>query len=685
MATRKKASKAAEEALGSGLQSVRPAHAIQSVAGTRLKKFIEKYIVVPEGMLAGQSMKLLPEQEGFIRDVYDNVDESGSRITRRGIFSIARKNGKGLALDTPIVLQDGSVTTMGELKVGDHVLGRDKKPTRVVFKSEVHNLPCYELLFGSGETVIADCDHQWLIGGSVINTVQLMEKHRSSGEFLKLPCHEGEPPMELIGISQVESVPTQCIQVEAVDSLYRIGVYAEIVTHNTGLTSGILGGHLIGPEAIQNSQIKSAARSRDQAALVFNYLAKSLRMRNDLEGLVQITDSGKKIVGLARNVEYKAISADATTAHGLSPALAIHDELGQVVGPVDALYDAIETAGGAYESPLSLIISTQAASDTDLMSIIIDDALRNPTPENIVHLYAAAKNADIWDPRVWKEVNFALGTFRSEKEFKEAADRAKRMPSFEAAFRNLYLNQRVSLLQLLVSPTVWAANGGDIDDSLFTSGEPVYMAADLSKTTDLTAVVLACRHPETQRVHLKCFVYTPLDTLEERAKVDRAPYKLWVEQGHLIALPGKVLNYDMIVQHLKMHLDGVKVTRFLFDRWRMDSFKKACIDGGFLGDMPEDAWTPIGQGYRDMTICIEAMETLLLQEELCHGNNPVLTMGSANAIVVSDPAGNRKLEKSKSSARIDPFVAAVMAVRGFSSLPLDGGQTQITESSMFFV
>jgi hypothetical protein len=71
---------------------------------------------------------------------------------------------------------------------------------------------------------------------------------------------------------------------------------------------------------------------------------------------------------------YRALSADATTAYGLSPVLAIHDELGQVVGPRSELYDAIETAMSAHAEPLSIVISTQAPSDADLLSTPIRDA-----------------------------------------------------------------------------------------------------------------------------------------------------------------------------------------------------------------------------------------------------------------------------------------------------------------------
>jgi phage terminase large subunit-like protein len=453
----------------------------------------------------------------------------------------------------------------------------------------------------------------------------------------------------------------------------------------TGFIAPILSAHIIGPEAKQNSMLYSAARSRDQAALVFNYLAKSLRMRNDLEGLVQITDSSKKVRGLAMNTEYRALSADATTSFGVNPALVVHDELGQVVGPVDALFDALETAGGAQLEPLSLIISTQAAGDADLLSTLIDDFIRNPTPENVVCLYATAKEADIFNPANWYASNFALGKFRKMKEIADASKKASRLPAFEATFRNLYLNQRVSLLQLLVAPSTWASCDEEVDDALFTSGVEVHVGADLSQSRDLTAVVLAAQDPGTKIVHLKSFVFTPAEGLRIRSQQDRAPYELWVKRGELIALPGKNINYDMVCDYMADKCKGMNLRSVQFDRWRIDMFKTSALKSKFAID-PKVTWAPVGQGFKDMSPRIEKFEEILLDGMLAHGSVPTLNMAAANAVVVLDPAKNKKMEKAKSSARIDPLVAAVMAVYGVLGPPSEeGGPPPVTEKSFFFV
>ncbi|MGT2093053.1 terminase large subunit, partial [Enterobacter hormaechei subsp. xiangfangensis] len=184
----------------------------------------------------------------------------------------------------------------------------------------------------------------------------------------------------------------------------------------TGLIAGILLAHLVGPEAVQNTQIVSGALSREQAAIVFNLAVKMVNLNPKLQEIVHITPSGKKLIGLPCNVEYKALSAEGKTTHGLSPILAILDETGQVRGPQDDFIDAITTAQGAHENPLLIVISTQAANDADLLSIWIDDAVKSKDPHIVCHVYEAPKDADISKRESWLAANPALGTFRSEKD-----------------------------------------------------------------------------------------------------------------------------------------------------------------------------------------------------------------------------------------------------------------------------
>jgi phage terminase large subunit-like protein len=418
----------------------------------------------------------------------------------------------------------------------------------------------------------------------------------------------------------------------------------------TALIACILLAHLVGPEAKLNSQIVSGALSRDQAALVFNLASKMISLSPELTKLVRIVPSGKRLIGLAMNTEYKALAAEGRTAHGLSPILAILDEIGQVRGPQNDFVDAITTSQGAHEAPLLLVISTQAPTDADLMSIWLDDAIRSADPTMVCHLYAAPDDCELLDREAWASANPALGLFRSEQDVEEQARQAERMPATENTFRVLTLNQRRNMVSAFVSPGIWKAGSGEPNalDGL------VYGGLDLSATTDLTALVLTCRRGDVVSVHP--FFWMPQDSVAEAAKRDRAPYDVWVKQGYLRTTPGKVIDYDFVARDIGQICAGLNVAKIGFDRWRMDRMKGAMERQGV--DLPLQEF---GQGYQSMSPALDALEADLLGERVRHGGHPVLAMCAANAVAVPDPAGNRKLDKSKATGRIDGMVALAMA------------------------
>jgi phage terminase large subunit-like protein len=431
----------------------------------------------------------------------------------------------------------------------------------------------------------------------------------------------------------------------------------------TALIAGILMAHIIGPMRKQNSQVVSGAMSRDQAALVYHLAEKMLTMQPKFEGLYRVVPSQKRIVGLKSNVEYRALSADGHTAHGLSPILAILDEAGQVRGPMTPFIEAITTSQGAHDNPLLMIISTQAPSDADFLSLMIDDAQRSSDPHTVCHVYAADEDCDLMDKTQWKKANPALGLFRSAKDLEEQLKQASRIPTMEASVRNLLLNQRISLENIWVSPSLWKANSGAPDPELLKTGE-VHLGLDLSRLDDLTACVASVRDDEG-RVHVFPWVFTPMDTLEARQSRDRAPYLTWVSQEKLIAVPGKVLDYEWVSEYMAMQLEGCNIRSINFDRWRIEDFKRDADRYGFGADA---LWNEVGQGYKDFSPRMEKMQELLLQASILHGGHPLLNMAAANAIAVLDPAGNQKLAKDKSTQKIDPLVAMVMSVYAAAAL-----------------
>lgn len=418
----------------------------------------------------------------------------------------------------------------------------------------------------------------------------------------------------------------------------------------SGLVSALLLAHTVGPEARLNSSIVSGSNSRDQAALVWNLAAKMCQLSPKLSELVRIIPSGKRIIGLPLNVEYKALSADAKTAHGLSPALCLIDEIGQIRGPQSDFIDALTTSQGAHADPLLIAISTSAASDADLFSVWLDDAERSKDPRIVSHVYKAPEGCDLMDESAWKAANPALGLFRSLDDLREQMTQAQRMPSMENTARNLLLNCRVSTESPFISPDVWKSCAAD---PLPFEDAPVYAGLDLSARTDLTALVLIARIDDVWQV--RPYFWTPADGLLDRAKRDRVPYEVFHRQGYLRTTPGATVDYGFVAQEMAEILADVNIQAIAYDRWRIDIFKRELERIGI--ELP---LIPHGQGFRDMAGALDSLEAELLNGRIAHGNHPVLSMCAANAITEKDPAGNRKLSKSKATGRIDGLQAMAM-------------------------
>ncbi len=351
--------------------------------------------------------------------------------------------------------------------------------------------------------------------------------------------------------------------------------------------------HLVGPEAQQNSQIVSGAMSREQAGIIFALTAKMIRLNSDLNDIIRITDSRKELHGLPMGTHYRALAAEGKTAHGLSPVLAILDEIGQVRGPQSDFVDAIATSQGAHKSPLLIAISTQAADNGDLYSIWLDDAKKSGDPRIVSHLHAAPEGSELDDEAAWRAANPALGIFRSIDDVRQQAAEAQRMPSAESTFRNLALNQRVSTAAPFMSRNVWESCAGE-PRPLHECVE-IYAGLDLSARTDLTAFVLAGIDDEGVW-HVHPTFWTPSKGLQDRDKRDRQPYVLWSKKGFLRTTPGATVDYERVAKEIAELTEGLDVQAVAFDRWRIDLLKKEFDEIGLQLPL-----VPYGQGFKDMS------------------------------------------------------------------------------------
>ncbi len=505
----------------------------------------------------------------------------------------------------------------------------------------------------------------------------------------------------------------------------------------TMLTACLVLVHLWGPEKSMNAECYACANDREQAGILFRYCAQIVRADPDLLDAIKIIDSTKTMIAWDTGSVFRAVSAEAGTKMGLNPTFVAFDELAQAKNR--NLYDAFDTSFGARPEPLFIVISTQSNDPQHPLSTLIDDGLSKSDPSTVCHLYAADDDAEniYTDENVWKAANPALGKFRSLSDMRTAAKRAKRMPSFESAFRNLYCNQRVDAKSPLIPAAEWLGCKGN---AMIEKGADIYLALDLSGKVDLTALVgVAARgevsiqsieipteeyneflyesdrvqnmsdkeyYQELKRVKkierieerqmftpstkdkdtVKAWFWKPGDSIREHETRDHVPYTTWKQQGYIETTPGRAVNYDFIAERIAEITKDYNVLGMAYDRWSIDDFLNACgrigldayVDGKDKPRAGALRLVPWGQGFKDMAPAIDAMEVSILERKLIHDGNPVLTWNISNAMSISDPAGNRKLDKSATRFRIDGAVALAMAM-GLKSRDMQQDSSSVYE------
>jgi phage terminase large subunit-like protein len=438
----------------------------------------------------------------------------------------------------------------------------------------------------------------------------------------------------------------------------------------TELAAVLAATHLFGPMSESRGEVFSAASDRNQAARIFRELEAIILADPETRCRVNIQRFAKKIEVLAgpgAGSTYEALSSDARKAHSLNPSFVVCDEPAQ--WPSRELYDNLITGTGARENPLVMVIGTQSDDPQHFFSELIGygeqiNSGEIDDPSFFAAIFSTPLNADIWDEKNWYTANPALGDFRGIDEMRRFATQAKRMPARETTFRQLYLNQPVQSHAGLISRVEWL--NCHVAQTIVEK-EEIYLGLDLSGTTDLCAMV-AVSAKDGDR--LKSWFWKPADLVEEHENRDRAPYRQWVKQQFIEAVPGKAIDFAYVAKRVAEMNATYKILGLAYDRWRIKDFirelKAVGVDCYIEGDENSRAgalrlvrW---GQGYADMAPAVDAFEISVLNSKLKHDGSPVLAMCVANAQVDKDAAGNRKLDKSATRFRIDGAVATVMAI-----------------------
>jgi len=408
-----------------------------------------------------------------------------------------------------------------------------------------------------------------------------------------------------------------------------------------------------------SAEVYGAAADRQQASIVFDVANQMLQMTPALMRRAKILSANKRIRNNENNGFYQVLSAEVGTKHGLNVSGLVLDEVH--AQPNRELYDVLtKGSGDAREQPVFFLITTAGNDVNSICYELHQKALDILEDRKIDHtfypvIYGADESEDWTDPKVWKKANPSLGETITMEKVKAACESAQSNPAEENTFRQLRLNQWVKQTVRWMPMLKWDACAFPVDpDSL--RGRRCYGGLDLSSTSDITAFVLVFPpEDENGKYEILPFFWLPEETIDLRVKRDHVPYDVWSRQGLVFTTEGNVIHYGFIEEFIEELGTKYDIREIAFDRWGAVQMSQNLEGAGFTV-------VPFGQGYASMSPPTKELLKLVLEERLAHGGHPVLRWMVDNVTVRTDPAGNIKPDKEKSTEKIDGAVALIMAL-----------------------
>ena len=150
------------------------------------------------------------------------------------------------------------------------------------------------------------------------------------------------------------------------------------------------------------------------------------------------------------------------------------------------------------------------------------------------------------------------------------------------------------------------------------------------------------------------YFWLPEEQMNLRVRRDHVPYDQWAGQ-YIEMTEGDVVDYIAVKQKILNLCEQFDVREIAVDRWNATMMVQELADEGLN-------IVRFGQGYRDMSPPTKELMRMVLRQEILHDGHPVLRWNMDNAYVRTDPAGNQKIDKEKSTEKVDGAVAMVMAL-----------------------
>ena len=408
-----------------------------------------------------------------------------------------------------------------------------------------------------------------------------------------------------------------------------------------------------------SAEVYGAAADRQQASIVFEVAKKMVERNSTLLEQSNLLGATKRIVNYGNSGYYQVLSAEVGTKHGFSVSGLVFDEIHNQ--PNRELYDVLtKGSSDARENPLHFIITTAGNDRNSIAYELHTKALdilegRRVDPTFYPVVYGLKDDEDWEDEANWYKVNPSLGYTVDIERMRDAYREAKQNPADEVTFKWLRLNMWVNSTTAWIPDAIFMKGAEEID--LYAlQGRDCYAGLDLSSTGDITALVLIFppRDPDEKYILLP-FFWVPEETIPQRVKAASVPYDVWEKQGYLLSTAGNVIHYDFIEKFINDLAEKYHIVEIAVDRWNATQMIQNLEGDGFT-------MVPFGQGFASMSGPTKDFYRLLMEGQIIHGGNPILRWMAGNVVVDTDPAGNIKVTKARSTEKIDGIVAAIMAL-----------------------
>lgn len=402
------------------------------------------------------------------------------------------------------------------------------------------------------------------------------------------------------------------------------------------------------------AEVVSAAGDVEQAAIVFDVMRAMVEKNPNMSALAR---TYKRTIVVPKTAsKFNVLSAEAYSKHGKNLSGIIVDEVH--VQPNADLIDTLLTARGSRRQPLVFMLTTAGSSRNsvcwdyhqyacDIRDGIIED------PTFLPFIYAADPEDDWTKEETWKKANPNYGISIKPEFLAEECKKAQNSPRYENTFKRLYLNLWTSQDVRWLPMHIWDI-APDLKPESELVGVPCFAGLDLSTRQDISCLCLVFVLNDGT-VQLMPRFYCPEENIAERSKRDRVPYEVWVKQGLLVATPGNVIDYAFIERDALALYQKFGVNEFAIDPWNAVQFATRMQHEGLPVIFSR-------QGYGTMSSPSKEFEAMVINQKIRHGGHPILRWMASNVAVETDPAGNIKPSKKKSTERIDGIVAGIMGI-----------------------